>query len=299
MRQISIENAKLISRSIIRESYKIDDETMVTFSVGPEPLEQIELERENAKTCLALGIPALFSYEMVQCGDKVGVIYEHMLAKTLGHQIMEDPDHLERYAALYADSLKKKHSIHVAPGKLPFIEDDYRRSLEAMKGLLTDEEIEKCSRLVDAVPDRDTFLAMGFNPGTALYKDGEIYMNSFNYTSYGNPLFELADLCESISFVAAGATSDSFVRFLTNMDRPTTARLWDRFLHNYFDFKTEEEYIKMDGFIHSFAMLKMTMVAVDVPNLHEDMKAAALKSCREKFLPHVGELTEQVRNINL
>ncbi len=299
MREISIENAELISKTIIRESYKLDEETMVTFRVGPEALAEIEQERKNAKACLALGVPALFSFETVKCGDKYGVIYEHLHAKTLGQQIMSDPDNFEHYIQLYAATLKEMHHIEVEPGDLPNIKDSYKKSLTAMGNLLTEDELNKCGKLVDAVPDRNTFLAMGFNPSTALYKDDQIFMNAFNYTSCGNPLFELADLCESISFVAKGATSDSFVKFLTNTDRPTAARIWEGLVHHYFDFKTEEEYTRMNQFIQSFAMLKMTMTAVDVPNLREDMKKGALASCRKNFLPYIDQLTEQAKRITL
>lgn len=298
MREVSIDGAELISRSIVRESYRLDDETMVVLRIGPESPEEVEQERKNARACLKLGVPAIFSFETVKCGEKYGAIYEQLHAKTLGHQIMSDPDHFDYYMQLYADTLKKMHSIHVAPDMLPFIEKDYRKSLNAMGNLLTPEELEKCEKLVDAVPDRDSFLAMGFNPGTALYQDGQIFMNAFNYTAYGNPLFELADLCESISFVAKGATKDSFVKFLTNTDRETASRIWDALLHDYFDFSSEEEYRKMDRLLQSFAMLKMVMTAVDVPNLQEDMKAGAINACRQRFLPYIDQLTEQIRTIN-
>jgi len=297
MREVSVENAELVSRSIVRESYKLDEETMVTLSIGPEAMDEIERERNNAKACLALGAPALFSFETVKCGDKYGVIYEHLHAQTLGRQIMSDPDHFDHYMELYADTLRELHSIHVAPGRLPSIADRYRESLRKMGGLLTEEELEKCIRLVEAVPDSDTFLAMSFNPGCALYKDDVLYMNAFNYTSCGNPLFEMADLCESISFVASGATKDSFVRFLTNTDRATAARIWDSLLHRYYHFDTEADYTRMNQFIQSFAMLKMTMTAVDVPNLHEDMKAGALAACRARFLPFAEQLTEAVQHM--
>jgi uncharacterized protein (TIGR02172 family) len=299
MREISIDNAELISKTIIRESYKLDEETMVTLRIGPEPLEEAEQERNNAKVCLELGVPAIFSFETVKCGDKYGTIYEQLHAKTMGRQIMSDPDHFDQYMQIYADTLKEMHSIHVAPGKLPSIKTAYRKSLKAMGELLTPEEMSQCEKLIDAVPEADTFLAMGFNPGTALYQDGQIFMNSFNYTSYGNPLFELADICESTSFVAAGATKDEFVKFLTNTDRQTAAGIWEGLLHRCFSYSSEAEYQKMNQLIQSFAMLKMTMTAVDVPNLHEEMKKGALAACRTRFLPYIEQLTEQVRNFRI
>lgn len=297
MREVSIDNAELIRKTIVNESYKLDEETMVTFSMSPKPLDAIELERKNARTCLELGVPALFSFETVSCGDKIGVIYENFHAKTLGQQIMSDPEHFDHYMDLYASALKRMHEIHVPAGKLPFIETEYKNSLNKMHQYLSDEEINKALKLVDAVPDTDTFLAMGFNPGFALYQDDQLYMNQFSYTSYGNPLFELADLCESIQFVAKGATKDKFLHFLTNMDRETTAKVWPALLQRYFNFNSEEEFKAMDGFINAFALLKLSMTAVDVPNLHQEMIEGTVRDCRERFFPYIDVLTEKVQHM--
>ncbi len=55
----------------------------------------------------------LFSFDVVKCEEKYGIIFEHLRNKTQGRQIMDDQEHLEHYQHLYADTLKEIHQIKV------------------------------------------------------------------------------------------------------------------------------------------------------------------------------------------
>jgi len=297
MREISIENAKKVGQTLVTESYRLDEETLVKLAISKEPLDQIEQEKKNAKAALVLGIPALFSFDVVKCGEKYGIIYEHLHAGTFGRQMMEDRDHAEYYIVMYAETLKKLHSTHVTKEELPSVKTVYKKNIMDMGDLLTDEEKEKCCRLIDLVPDRDTFVSRGFEPQNLLYQNNALFLSDFTYSGYGHPLFDLADLSVSLASTSESNLSEDFMDLILNMNRPMTAKLWKGLMHSYFKFDTEKEYKETEELIRYFGRLKNLIMPVLAPNLRDDYKYGTVESSRRAFFPYLDQWTERIKNL--
>ena len=87
----------------------------------------------------------------------------------------------------------------------------YKKNIMDMGDLLTDEEKEKCCRLIDLVPDRDTFVSRGFEPQNLLYQNNALFLSDFTYSGYGHPLFDLADLSVSLASTSESNLSEDFM----------------------------------------------------------------------------------------
>lgn len=299
MREVSIENAERVGHTLINESYMLDEETMVRLTVTPSPLEQIEAEKANAKAALILGVPALFSFEVVKCEDKYGIIFEHIRSKTFGKQIMDDPEHLDHYIDLYADTLKSIHQIHVPDDSTLRSEKTiFKENIMAMGNLLSEDEKQKCCALVDIIPERDTFVSRGFIPKDIMYQDDKLLMNGFAYSGYGHPIFDLADLAVSLADTSESNISERFNNLLLNMDKATTAKLWDGLVHRYFNFETEKEYQDTVQMIRYFAKLKNLIMPVLAPNLKDEYKYGTVESSRKQFFPYLDEWMDKFKKLN-
>ncbi|MCH3943445.1 MAG: hypothetical protein WAY93_06825 [Atopobiaceae bacterium] len=58
MREVSIEGARLVCETVMTLFYRLDEETMVSLDITPEPLVHIEREKHNACEALLAGLPA-------------------------------------------------------------------------------------------------------------------------------------------------------------------------------------------------------------------------------------------------
>ena len=81
-REISLEGAEKIGEGAHGEVYRIDEETIAKVYRDSEPLEKIRKEKELSKWAFVKGIPTAISYDIVRVGDRYGVVYELLNAKS-------------------------------------------------------------------------------------------------------------------------------------------------------------------------------------------------------------------------
>ena len=65
------------------------------------------------------GLPTAIPYDVVKVGDKLGVVYEMLEAKTVAQLITADPSRLEEYVRLTTSNLKRFHSVEIHDKAFP------------------------------------------------------------------------------------------------------------------------------------------------------------------------------------
>lgn len=81
MKKISsdfIRTAKIVDKSPVSILYEIDDETAVQMNLYKTSIQEIEQDKANAKNAMRMGVPTFFSFDVVQCGENYGIIYENV-----------------------------------------------------------------------------------------------------------------------------------------------------------------------------------------------------------------------------
>ena len=290
MREISIKGAKKVCQAVTYESYMVDDETMVTVFTSPKALDAIEQQKANAREALTLGVPALFSFDVVKVGDQYGVIYEDLHAKSLGQQIMDDKGNFDHYVELYTDFIKGLHAVRVTPGVIPSVKDNFYRDINAMGDLITEEEKDKARAIVAAAPDGDSFLSQMLAPTNIRYQDDELFLNDFSHISYGSPFFDLSGVTISLAQSAEVDIPESMRYLVYNMDRESAVRLCEGLLRRYYDVQSEEQYQRIYRLMRFFGLVKVMLAPVAAPSLDERYKRAVIVAARESLFPHAGEL---------
>ena len=296
MREVSVEGARLVCETVMTLFYQLDEETMVSLDITPEPLAQIEHEKQNAREALLAGLPALFSFEMVRCGNRYGVIYEHLRAKTLGQQVMDDPEGFDRYVNLFTVLSRRIHGTGVSTARLRSMKDDYVDKVALLGDRITADEAAATLRLVGAIPDRDTFVDIGFQPARIFYQDGALLMNSFALSGYGHPIFDVANVCAAMLVSAMSPlVTDDCMRLVTNLDRATTLRFWHAYLHRYFELPSEDDYEEMNGLLMQLGYLTLLFSVLTMPHVaKERVGFDPIALCRRDFFPHIDESIERM-----
>jgi uncharacterized protein (TIGR02172 family) len=299
MREISIEGARKVCQAVTYESYMVDDETMVTVFTSPKALDEIEQQKANAREALTLGVPALFSFDVVKVGDRYGVIYEDLHAKSLGQQIMDDKGNFDHYVELYTDFVKGLHATHVTPGVIPSVKDNFYRDINAMGELITEGEKDKARAIVAAAPDGDSFLSQMLAPTNIRYQDDELFLNDFSRIAYGSPFFDLSAVTISLAQSAEADIPESMRYLVYNMDRESAVRLCEGLLRRYYDVRSDEQYQRIYRLMRLFGLVKVMLAPVTAPSLDERYKKAVIVAAREQLFPNADKLIAMLGSMRL
>ena len=122
LREISIEGCPCIGRGQCGEVYRLDSDTVVKlFAPNTFTVDSLEQERKKAKAAFLLGVPTAISYEAVHCGQRLGLIFELVEAKSVREIVNADPSRLEELIPKCAALARHIHTLEPAPGTFPKI----------------------------------------------------------------------------------------------------------------------------------------------------------------------------------
>jgi uncharacterized protein (TIGR02172 family) len=128
----------------------------------------------------------------VEVDGKIGVIYEMFKAQTVASAIMKNPGNVEKYAGDVAALARTMHNTRASG--VQSVKERWLLQCEQVRGKLSDEEIDSMKRIINAVPDADTFIHGDLHPNNIMImpESGEYELIDMGDVSYGNPIFDLA-----------------------------------------------------------------------------------------------------------
>lgn len=270
LREVSIDNLKMIGAGANGRVYRLDDERIIkVYNPVSNTHEQIRRERDASRKAFVRGIPSAISFELVRVGDSYGIVYEMIDAHTLGETIARHPERLEEYAKRMAQLLKQLHATEFREGELP----DARLSLHAWadvaqkSGRYSEEVVAAMHAAVDTIPPRNTFVHGDFHPGNIMVTDDdEFLLIDMGDASMGDPLVDLACSCQIMVLMRnrPGAT-----RLYTGLDEEMTGRVWDSFIREYLDSNDDatiaaaEQRLKFYGIIRTMGGITFSKALPD------------------------------------
>lgn len=264
LRQISVDGLDIIGAGACGECYRIDDETIIKLYYGKTDLAYIEKEKELAKKAFILGIPTAISYDIVECGDRKGVVYELVKSKTITELIREDLANIDKYIKIYTDTCIKVHKTSGASYDLPSFKDEERQKIEAIIGLKPEEKI-LLNKFLDMIPDDDKCIHGDLNPNNIMVEHGEGCLIDMGEFSIGSPLFDLSRIIFSFDYARPDGDYNSFYKL------PNSVVLYirNKFLDNYFGTHDDAEIIKKyeyAKFIHPLAWFRVATTILIKPD---------------------------------
>ena len=194
LKRVYISGAEIIGEGFFSTVYRIDKDTIIkVFNRVSDP-DQIERELRLAKEAFVLGIPTAISFDIVKAEDKLGVRFEMLDCMSLKNVYIANPDKRDEYIKKYADLLKKITTTECYNPSIPDIKKFYLEKVEAIKPFFKKEEHAKLSKLINSIPDRQTFVHGDCHFKNIMVQNGEFILIDMDTLSVGHPIFELAAL---------------------------------------------------------------------------------------------------------
>jgi len=222
------------------ESYDcIDDPNlMLKLYNATYPVQPVIDELEIARKAYSIGVPSPEPGEIVQVGDRLGILFRRIVGKrSFSRALADEPERVEEFAKEYAAWCKRLHSIHCPQGLFESQKAQYLKMLDADTAL-TLEEKGKLRQFILDMPDTDTAvhgdlhmgnIIMTLPVGAPLSTPHEVYFIDLGYFATGCPLLDIAML-QSICLYS----DEDFRVKEMHVGIDVTRPFWKHFVDEYF-----------------------------------------------------------------
>ncbi|MBQ9828358.1 MAG: anti-sigma factor antagonist [Lachnospiraceae bacterium] len=230
-RVVSVEGCEEIGRGANGTIYRIDQDNVVKVYNNADALQEIQHEREVARTALVLGIPTAISYDVVRVGDSYGSVFELLNARSFSKILSTEPDKMEWCVKEYTDLLKKIHSTVVPEGDLPDLRETVISWARFLKDYLPEDMGRKLLSLVRAVPKDDHMIHGDYHTKNVELTDDEVLLIDMDTLAVGNPVFELASMFNA--FIGFSECDPEIIKKFQGFDHNVASEFWHRVLAEY------------------------------------------------------------------
>lgn len=268
LRELSLENCEVIGKGGHGQVLRLNGDTIVKLFHPGTPVEDAEREQEYAKRALIMGIPTAIPFDVVKCGDSIGLVFEMINSTTLSEFIQKNPERFEEYAVKYANLMKQLHETKVTKDMLAGTKELYRERIERLKalGYFNETEIADLHRINDAFADDTCIIHGDFHPKNIMVMEEELVLIDMADISYGNPLYDLGSMLLTHVTVSPERKSE-----IIGLPAEMVDKLWGIFISVYLntqDPKVIEITMKKAGI---FAVLKAATALGFSPTANTDM----------------------------
>ena len=278
LREIAIDEDKLLARGSVGTVYKLREDMIIKVFHSGVSFDMVRREREYAKSVFLAGIPTVISYDIVKVNDRYGIVYEMADADTFSAYLSAHMDRFDDLAGKYAGLLKQINRTSFAPGRFPAAKELYRQYVE-QSGFLSAEEKETLYRLIDAVPERTTLLHGDFHANNIMLHENELTLIDLGDATLGHPVFDLASMV--VSHILVGGYQPEFIKRGMGLDVGVCRRLMESTLRSYFAGDSEDEIGRKEKIIRSFAHLKLACMYTIVPGIENVVTYRPLEDARK------------------
>lgn len=286
LREVSAEGCEEIGSGGYGTVYRIDEETILKVYNTAAP-ELIDSERIMSQRAFVNGLPTAIPYDVVKVGDKLGVVYEMLEAKTVAQLITADPSRLEKYVRLTTSNLKRFHSVEIHDKAFPNKKQLFYDMLESISAYVDGGEYGIIKGYLDSIPDRSTFLHGDYNFKNVMLKGGELMLIDIGDASVGHPAFDLAGVQMITTLVHNARLPYEEIKRLVGFEPELLESVWKIVCSEYFGAETAEELQHYSQMLMPMNMLNMSYHSLRIggANSEEAVKARVDGLIRARVLP--------------
>lgn len=288
-RVISIENAEVIGQGANGKIYRIDRDTIVKVFLEPDSLDEIQHERELARTAFVLGVPSAIPYDVVRIASGgYGSVFELLNAKSLGYLLKNGERTVDEIVKMSIDLLKIIHGTVVKPDTMPDMKNIALDWADFLKDHLTADQWRKLHDLVAAVPDDDHMIHGDYHIKNVMLQNGECLLIDMDTLCHGHPVFELASMFNAYGGYAE--TDHNVIRDFLGISYETGVEFFDKSLRAYLNseddafIKTVKEKAQIVGYA------RMMRRSIRRNGLNTEAGRKEIENCRQ----HLADLLSRV-----
>ena len=245
LREVSVENLEKVGQGGTASVYRLDEDRIIKVFISNFPFFMVDEERELSRKLFLEGVPTAVPYEIVRCGDHLGVIYEMLNANSIDKYLAEEPENAAYYIKLLADLQKNMMKTEIPDFQPLAVRMAAVIPMWAKAGLITEAEIEKYQKICTSIPDRNTYVHGDFHPGNVMKTGDELILIDMAGSSKGHPVFDLAGMC-SIFYTLPTSMETEKYRAFSGYEPEMAEKYWDMYLRSFFEGKSEEFIRKAD-----------------------------------------------------
>ena len=191
LREITVEGCEKIGEGGNGTVYRLDEDTIVKVYKSNVGIEEIDRERDYARTAFMNGIPSVIAYDMVKVGESLGVVFEMLKSDTLGHAMNNNPEKIPEYTEQYVALAKTLHSTELPDGCIERVQTIYHRQIDNLTEWCSEEEIALLHGIADAIPQVNTVIHGDLHPGNIMLNNDELVLIDMPDISMGPPICDL------------------------------------------------------------------------------------------------------------
>ena len=231
IREVSVDGCKIIGQGGNGTVYRLDDDKIVKVYRPNVGLEQIDREREFAKTALINGVPCVIAYDVVKCGESYGIVFEMLKSDTLGHAMVNNPERMDEYVEKYVALAKELHSAKIKEGAFTNIKTVLHGRVPGLSEWCTPEEMQLIDSLIDEMPDGDSLIHGDLHPGNIMIQDGELVLIDMPEVTMGAKIWDIAAIYRDM--IGAAQSSSEIMEQSAGMPKGMILDVGYRFFRLY------------------------------------------------------------------
>ncbi|MBQ4427967.1 MAG: phosphotransferase [Oscillospiraceae bacterium] len=238
-RRISVEGCDVIGTGANGKVFRIDPDTIVKVYYKGDALEEINRERELARTAFVLGVPTAIPYDVVQVeGGYYGSVFELLSAKSYQDYLLSGEKTPEEIAKMGVEVLKTVHSTELTKGSLPRMDELCVERAEKIAKYLDKESGDKFIALAKALKPDFHMLHGDFHIKNVMVQNGESLLIDMDTLAVGDPVFEFAGIY--LAYIGYAELDKNNPKEFFKLDYSVTSRIWEETFKEYFAGKSED-----------------------------------------------------------
>lgn len=292
LREISVEGCPCIGRGQYGEAYRLDRDTIVKlFAPNAATVDSLKIERQKAQDAFLLGVPTAISYDVVRCGQRLGLIFELVDAKSVWEIVMADPSRVDDLMPKCAELARNIHRLTPAPGAFPKMVEIYHNRIDALDDLFTPSELDLLHKMTDSIPMRKTFLHGDFHQGNIMVQGDNLLLIDMADTAVGNPVYDTMGIYMlGIRFVKTFPSEIS--KKVTGLDVQTVYKAWEIFRDHYFQINFNE----LEDMLTAYSELRY-LTFWKIFSLTGEFLSNEVQRIKKDFLPQVNDYIRRFEGI--
>ena len=275
LREVSVDGLEKIGQGGTASVYRLDEDKIIKIFISNFPFFMVNEERELSRKLFLDGVPTAVPYEIVRCGEHLGVIYEMLNADSIDKYLVEEPENAAHYIKLLADLQKQMMKTDVPDFQPLGTRMAAVIPMWAQAGLIAEADAEKYQKICTSIPDRDTYIHGYLHPGNVMKTGDELILIDMSGSSKGHPVFDLAGMC-SVFFTLPSAMEPEKYKAFSGYEPEMAKKYWDMYLHSFFEGKSEDFIRKADMQVRVVSAMRAVSSVVHIKDFIPQEKVQEL-----------------------
>lgn len=292
IREIDLGGATEIGRGLSSHVYRLDDDFVAKIYVRRIPLWKVERESDNAKKAFREGIPCVISYELVKHEDSYGLVFEYLRSRGVSRILNADPSKFDEYADKYIALLWEIHATEV-DDSYEEIKPLWHKWSDMLAEFFTEEELAKLHAVIEAVPDRNTFIHSDAHVNNILEQDGQLEFVDMADIGRGHPVFDIGPVLFHYHYmeIANPELCETAIVLKKEMRR----KMYDVILDKYVCDPDPERRSALREIYDGFGAIRCAMIAAKHAQLDYKEKKIFVDTMKEHFFYRADRILDLIK----